>query len=322
LKDLCFSAGYDKVRVSETNASADWNDTCEPAYGFNQPDDAREPLIENDYVRVFPVRTQLSKLVHGDADCIVEIVHPVDGRMKEISSDLASSIRQAVRKAQLTEMQTISFKLSSTTAGRETVESLFNARSAPKIPKTDNAELLKFFEAQAAEYKPSPALKLAQELGFQTITYSHSPGGGAPETLIGAEAPNFKLARLNGDQLDLHEFIDGRPALITFWGLACAPCRQEAPFLTEYYKKYGEEFAMVAVNGYNDKRETVAKHITDGGLTHPIVLQGQTVSDDLYHVGAYPTTFWVDRNGTIVDYEVGFASSKRLESRIVNLLAR
>ena len=47
-----------------------------------------------------------------------------------------------------------------------------------------------------------------------------------------------------------------------------------------------------------------------------------TVSDDVYHVGAYPTTFWVDRNGTITGYEVGFASSQRLEDRIAKTLAR
>src|SRR5690606_1150808 len=38
--------------------------------------------------------------------------------------------------------------------------------------------------------------------------------------------------------------------------------------------------------------------------------------------GGYPTTFWIDNNGTITDYEVGFASSKRLEDRIAKVLAR
>lgn len=322
LKELCSSAGHEEVKVSETDTSTDWKAEYQRADAFDQPNEAREPLIENEHVRVFPVRTQLSKLVHGEADCIVEIVHPVDGRMKEISSALESSIRQAVQQAQLTEKHTIKFKLSSTTAGREKVELLFDARSAPKIPETNNADLLKFLEASAAAYTPSPALALAQDLGFQNIAYSHSPGGGAPETLVGAEAPNFKLDRLNGDQLDLHDFIKGRPALITFWGLACAPCRQEAPTLTELHKKYGREFSIVAVNGYNDDLEAVTNYATNERLTHPIVLQGKTVSDDLYQVGAYPTAFWVDRNGTITHYEVGFASSKRFEDRIANMLAR
>ncbi|WP_160167316.1 TlpA family protein disulfide reductase [Rhodopirellula sp. SWK7] len=322
LKELCASAGYENVRISETRTSADWLDTFQRAEAFNQPAEAREPLFENEYVRVFPVRTQLSKLVHGEADCIVEVVHPIDGRMEEISPGLEASIRQAVQQAQVIEKHTLKFKLSSTTAGRARVESLFDARSPPEIPETSSAALQKVFEARAAQYKPSPALTLARDLGFQNITYSHSPGGGAPETLVGAEAPNFNLDRLNGDPLDLHDFIKGRPALITFWGLACAPCRQEAPHLTELHEKYGGKFSIVAVNGYDDDRQDVTNYATNEKLSHPIVLQGKIVSDDLYHVGAYPTTFWVDRNGTITDYEIGFTSSKRLEDRIANMLAR
>ena len=322
LKALCASIGYEKVRASEVTTSADWKGTYQLAVAFDQPDNAQEPLIENEHVRVFPVRTQLSKFLHGKADCLVEVVQPIDGRVSAISADLKSSIRKAVQQAELTEKQTLLFKLSSTTAGREKLESLFNSRSKPIIPKTDNAELRKLFEANAAGFRPSAALMLAQGLGFQNILYSHSPDGGAPEKLVGAKAPNFNLTRLNGDQLDLNVFIDGRPALITFWGLACGPCRKEAPALTELYKKYGQKFSIVAVNGYNDDREAVAKYVAKASLTHPIVLQGRTVSDDLYHVGAYPTTFWVDRNGTVVGYEVGFASKKRLEDRIVKLLAR
>lgn len=320
VKELCSSAGYSNVRVSETSTSAEWKNVLERAEVFHQPNDADEPLIENDHVRVFPIRTKLSRFIHGEADCIVEVVHPVDGRMKEISSELEESIRQAVQQAQLTKKHTMKFILSSTSAGRDRVESLFDARSAPKIPDIDNADLRKFFEDQAAKYKPSPAMKLALDLGFQEIVYSHSPGGGAPETLIDVETPNFRLDRLHGDELDLHAFIDGRPALITFWGLACGPCRKEAPSLTALHKKHGQEFAVVAVNGYNDEREAVAKYVTNESLAHPIVLQGQTVADDLYHVGAYPTTFWVDRNGTVVDYEVGFSSSKQLEDRVAKML--
>ena len=103
LKDLCSSAGYKEVRASETNTSGDWKDTYQLAVAFDQPDEAREPLIENEHVRVFPVRTQLSKFVHGRVDCIVEVVHPVDGRTDGISSVLESSIRQAVQQAKPTE---------------------------------------------------------------------------------------------------------------------------------------------------------------------------------------------------------------------------
>lgn len=322
LKELAASAGYRRIKVSEVRTSADWKRDYQRASQFDQPAEAHEPLVENELVRVFPVRTQLSRFVHGDASCIVEIVRPIDGHTKEISSDLESSIRSAVQEVRLTEKRIMQFKLSSTSAGRDQVEILFDSRPPPRIPDSNDPVLLEIYRTRAADFKPSPGLALAQELGFERILYSHSPDGGAPETLVGAKAPSFELGRLNGDGLDLHEFIAGRPALITFWGLACGPCRLEAPHLTALHEQHGQEFSIIAVNAYNDDREAVAKYVEKEKLTHPIVLQGKTVSNDLYRVGAYPTTFWIDQTGTVVDYEVGFRSVKRLEDSVERLLKR
>ncbi|MGI9427502.1 MAG: hypothetical protein ACR2NM_02510, partial [Bythopirellula sp.] len=103
LRELSASVGYRKTTVSEVRTSADWKGDYQRASQFDQPAEAQEPLVENEYVRVFPVRTRLSSFVHGDASCIVEIIRPIDGRMKKISSDLAWSIRRAVQGARLTE---------------------------------------------------------------------------------------------------------------------------------------------------------------------------------------------------------------------------
>ena len=46
------------------------------------------------------------------------------------------------------------------------------------------------------------------------------------------------------------------------------------------------------------------------------------MSGRTFRVGAYPTTFWVDRSGKVVDYEVGFDSNKRLEERVNGMLKR
>lgn len=322
LKELSETAGYQKLSLSETKTSVGWADAYDRANEFIQPDEASEPLIENNHVQVFPVRTRLSKLVHGETDCIVEVIRPIDGRTNEISSDLSTSIRNAIEGIQLPQKHLLLFRLSSTESGREKVQDLFDVRPAPKIPDTKNPVLLKLYETQAEEYKPSPALALAQDLGFHRILYSHSSGGGAPEELVGAKAPNFELTQLDGTPLILHDFIRDRPALITFWGLACGPCRTEAPYLSALHEKHGQAFSIVAVNGYNDDGDAVAEYVKSEKLSHPIVLQGRAVSDELYRVGAYPTTFWVDRNGVIIDYDIGFTSGRHLEERLEKVLKR
>ncbi|OYP33953.1 TlpA family protein disulfide reductase [Rhodopirellula sp. MGV] len=320
LKQVCREAGYETISATEMSTSADWRSEFQNVLSFDQPLHANESLFENELVRAYPIQTQLSKHVHGDADCMVKVFHPIDGHTTGISTELASSIRQFVEQSNLGNREAILFKLSSTEAGSERVDELFNARRPPQKPDTDIPVILDLYKSSVAEYKPSAAMELALNLGFERIVYSHSPGGGAPELLVGKEAPSFNLPTLDGGQLDLHEFRAGRPALVTFWGLACGPCRIEAPHLTQLHQRHGQDFAIVAVNGYDDDRDSVAKYVANDELSHPIVLNGGSTADESYHVGAYPTTFWLDRDGTVIEYEVGFTSAKRLENHVLRLM--
>lgn len=58
-------------------------------------------------------------------------------------------------------------------------------------------------------------------------------------------------------------------------------------------------------------------------LTHRVLLQGKDVSTR-FAVGAMPTGFWIDRDGVIVDFVVGFVDGDeaKLEARARKLLAK
>jgi hypothetical protein len=90
--------------------------------------------------------------------------------------------------------------------------------------------------------------------------------------------------------------------------------------LTTVHKKYAKDFAIVAVNGYDESREVVAAFAEQAKLQHPIALNGRSVADDVYKVGTYPTTFWINRDGAIEDYQIGMHSAASLEQRIQMLL--
>ncbi len=63
---------------------------------------------------------------------------------------------------------------------------------------------------------------------------------------------------------------------------------------------------MIAVNAYDESQAVVAKYVERAKVTHPIVLMGRQVAREKYQVGAYPTSFWIDHRGQVVDYVVGF----------------
>ena len=103
--------------------------------------------------------------------------------------------------------------------------------------------------------------------------------------------------------------------------MACGPCCLEAPHLTKLNSKFADRgFRVLAVNGYDESREVVGKYVAKAELTHPIALKGGQVSREVYDVGAYPTTFWIDQSGKVVGYVVGFQSAEMLEQRVLQLL--
>ena len=94
--------------------------------------------------------------------------------------------------------------------------------------------------------------------------------------------------------------------------------------MTALFEKYKDEgFVVVGVNGYDESKEVVSNYLRDEGLTHPVVLMGGSVAGEKYHVRGYPTSYWVDHEGNIVDREVGFGAGneKHMMERIDQLLA-
>ena len=317
LVEIGKAAGFAIVTTNTRRTSAKWEDDFVTAESFQEPANHDEPVVENEYVRAFPIRTKLSIFEVGDFDCMVEILRPIDGRMKSLPPELRTAISSAVDGLKLDKRKTLKFSLSSTVSGRDLVESLFNSRLPPVRPANLPPALIDFFNRQEANYTPSEALNLVLDLGFESFQYSHSPGRGQPEEMIGQMAPEFELERLGGDNLSLKRFTKDRPALVTFWGVACGPCCREAPHLSRFHQKYGKDFAILAVNAYDEDREVVKKFADRTQLTHPIVLKGREVSRR-YSVGSFPTTFWIGKDGKIDDYDVGFVSSERVEERISN----
>ena len=206
---------------------------------------------------------------------------PFDGRRDGLAASTVQSIIRVVDRLQPEAKELILFRISSTAAGTESADAFANPNSQ------------------------SGGMVLARRLGFGEARVSHSPQGGSPENLIGKQPPPFTLNDLSGEPISIAEHIRNRAALITFWGLACGPCRLEAPHLSAAFQEYSDRgFSVVAVNAYDDAENAVAEYVKEQ-LRHPIGLNGSQVAREKYGVGAYPTSFWVDRQGKIVDYVIG-----------------
>jgi len=276
-------AGFETAQVVTATNPSNWRwqeqlDTFPAANEGGRPE-GDEPLLHDPRVRAYPVRTRLSRWLTSNADAVVVVRQPFDGRTAGLPAETVDSIRRLVGQLQIPDKNKLLFCVDQTRAGKQ---------------------ILERFEERGAK-------ELAQSLGFASSSVRSSPNSGAPESLLGKPAPDFTLRGLDGKDLNLHEAIRGKVALVTFWGVACGPCQQEAPHLTKLYEQHRNQgFTIIAVNGYDETPDKVARYIEQARLTHPVVLMGRNVAREQYAVGAYPTSYWIDHHGKVVDYTVDF----------------
>jgi thiol-disulfide isomerase/thioredoxin len=128
---------------------------------------------------------------------------------------------------------------------------------------------------------------------------------------IHSSAHEFSLYTPDGDRISLSEAI-GTPVIINFWATWCAPCLIEMPILQELYDTYRPYIYIMAVNA-GESKTTVSKFIIENDLTFPILLDptGSVLND--YQIRAYPTTYFIDRQGGIQEIHVGVLSEKLLD---------
>jgi cytochrome c biogenesis protein CcmG, thiol:disulfide interchange protein DsbE len=120
------------------------------------------------------------------------------------------------------------------------------------------------------------------------------------DNLINSRAPDFTLKDPAGKNISLSAF-KGKVVLLNFWATWCPPCRAEMPALNKLYrekKNRGLEIIAVSTDrSVSSVKDFLEKHKVD----FPILFDEDRSAAKLYRVFSMPTTFLIDRNGTIVE---------------------
>jgi peroxiredoxin len=146
----------------------------------------------------------------------------------------------------------------------------------------------------------------------------------AEEVKINAPAPDFTLPTLQGKDLSLSS-LKGKVVVVAFWSIWCHVCQQEMPKLDSLYKKYKDRgLEVIGVTIDREPVDTIQGTVKERGLSFPILLDGEKKAMKAYQARGLPTAFILDRNGIIVDKQVGVYnwSSPASEQFIEKLLKK
>ena len=132
----------------------------------------------------------------------------------------------------------------------------------------------------------------------------------------GTPAPDFRLETLDGKSMQLSE-LRGKAVLLNFWATWCTPCRIEMPWLVELQNQYGPQgLQIVGVAMDDSSRADIAKFAKDMGVNYPVLLGKEAVGDAYGGVPALPESFFIGRDGKIVDKIMGLKSKVEIEDSI------
>ena len=133
-------------------------------------------------------------------------------------------------------------------------------------------------------------------------------------------APELTLTDTQGVSRSLADYR-GQVVLVNLWATWCPPCKEEMPTLQAFYNIHKENgFVIIAIND-GDPKADVLQFVKDHELTFPVWLDPTYIAtEQAFHTLNLPTSFVIDRNGTIQLTWVGGISAQTLDQHVTPLI--
>ncbi len=115
--------------------------------------------------------------------------------------------------------------------------------------------------------------------------------------------------------------LRGKVVLIEFWTHQCINCMRVLPYTVQWHRRY-KDSGLVVVGVHTPETESEAQPqavnaaIRKFGIEFPVALDNGFSTWDAYGVLAWPTTYLIDRKGTIIRKHIGEGQYAETEAAI------
>jgi thiol-disulfide isomerase/thioredoxin len=141
-------------------------------------------------------------------------------------------------------------------------------------------------------------------------------------------APAFALEDMNGKKVSLASY-KGKAVMLNFWATWCGPCKIETPWIIQLRNKYAAQgFEVLGIDseaddlkpddktGWAKDKAAVNKFVAEMKVPYPVLMNGDSISEPYGGLADLPTSFYVDRKGTVIAAQVGLLSESEMEANI------
>lgn len=122
----------------------------------------------------------------------------------------------------------------------------------------------------------------------------------------GSPAPAVTVADLDGNPVDLAQWIGKRPVLLEFWATWCPLCESLLPRVRAMHEKYGSRVAFIGINvAVNQSRDRVRRYMAQHQLPFQVLYDEAGVSIRAYDAPSTSYIVIIDKQGRVAYTGIG-----------------
>jgi cytochrome c biogenesis protein CcmG/thiol:disulfide interchange protein DsbE len=140
--------------------------------------------------------------------------------------------------------------------------------------------------------------------------------------LSAGPAPDFTLVSFEGQKIRLSE-LRGKVVVINFWSSWCVPCRDEAPFLEQMWRRYKDRGVVFIGVNYVDSETPARAYLKEFDVTY---FNGPDIGSEIFHrfrAKGVPETYFIGKDGNVYGNIIGpVTRPSEFIQKLEELLAR
>ena len=152
--------------------------------------------------------------------------------------------------------------------------------------------------------------------------FAWTPPAGAenivpPQATLNRPAPDFTLADLDGNQVQLSS-LRGNVVVLDFWATWCGPCQLSLPMLQQVAQDMSSPKLRVFAINRQENLDTLREFARRTNLSLPVLLDPKSDAARKYRVSGIPQTVVIGKDGVVKFLTVGIApeNERRLRQAI------